>query len=66
MSGPIDWRTALVRYMAHVGNCEGVFFADSFEPGMPEAEWQKIQTEASALTASEEDLTNYKTKWKST
>jgi hypothetical protein len=47
----IDWRAVLVRYMAHVGESEGVFFDDSFTtyPECTQEEWEKVVEDATAL-----------------
>lgn len=41
------WYRALVLYMAHVGDCEGVFFADGFIPdSLTKEEWEAVIEQA--------------------
>lgn len=43
----IDWRDLLVRYMAHVGHCEGIFFTSNFEHNISTEKWEDVIAEAS-------------------
>ncbi len=47
VSQTIDWREVLVRYMRHVGDCEGVFFAGfPFDPGIIQELWEQVISDA--------------------